>query len=57
MPEEDASKLEVLKKALEQSQIAYDVLLSSQTGYIRRLREEIRRLRAALAAAQQNQSP
>lgn len=47
-------EIESLKRTLEQSQIAYNVLLSSHTAYTGRMREEISRLRATLAMAQQN---
>ena len=50
-------EIEMLKRELEQSQIAYNVLLSSQTGYIGRLWDEIHKLRIALAIVQQNQTP
>ena len=49
-------EMELLKRDLEQSQIAYNVLLSSQTSYIGRLWDEIHKLRIALAIVQQNQT-
>ena len=49
-------EMELLKRDLEQSQIAYNVLLSSQTSYIVRLWDELHRLRIALAIVQQNQT-
>lgn len=48
-------EIATLKREVEQSQIAYNILLGSQTGYIERLRKEIRRLQTALAATSQNQ--
>ena len=50
------AEIELLKQELKKSEIAYNVLLSSHTAYIERIRQEVSKLRTALAATQQNKA-